>query len=400
MMTTKIPRKVSFLKPVLPLVPKEASKKEEDKSKFVTMELKSQAGTSTGGTYKKHIVLFNEGTPQEWIDAQRDIAEVWKQNNITQPDDRMAIIRTLLRGETLTTFDASIEEQKQDPTGTLALTMDMVTKALAEVSNTIFPHRALEIQKQWMRKHLKKPSELSIRLTSSALSRMNNCLPFFPGGDEGSKFTQEELLKILECSLPFAWRQKFDYDGYVPTDHNKAKLISSCEAIERKEESQKGDKKQNKGKNPDKAVKKKPQFTKNKGSKGDYYCTHHGKNPTHDTANCFTLKNKAKADGKKPAGKGFSNKGLRKEINLLAKSSSKAKVLDLYATVIAQEKAKLHKKSKSSSDMDTDSDNSHDMAYVEYNSDNKRKDSEVSQEELTYLAQLHQEENEDFSDAN
>ena len=224
--------------------------------------------------------------------------------------------------------------------------MDMVTKAMAEVSNTIFPHRALEIQKQWMRKHLKKPTDLSIRLTSSALSRMNNCLPFFPGGDEDSKFSQEELLEILECSLPFAWRQKFDYDGYVPTDHNKAKLISSCEAIERKEESQKGDKKQKKGKNPDKAVKKSPQFTKNKGSKGDFYCTHHGKNPTHDTANCFTLKNNAKADTKNPAGKGFSNKGLFKEINLLAKSSSKAKVLDLNAIAVARGKAKLQRKSK------------------------------------------------------
>src|SRR5688500_17766815 len=357
-MTTKIPRKVSFLKPVLPLVPEEATKTEENKSKFVTMELKSQAGTSTGGTYKKHIVLFNEGTPQEWIDAQRDIAEVWKQNHITQPDDRMAIIKTLLRGETLTTFEASIEEQKQDPTGTLAVTMDMVTKALAEVSDTIFPHRALEIQKQWMRKHLKKPAELSIRLTSSALSRMNNCLPFFPGEDEDCKFTQKELLEIPECSLPLAWRQKFDYDGYVPTDHNKAKLISSCESIERKEESQKGDKKQKKGKIPDKVVKKKAQFNKNKGFKGDYYCSHHGKNPTHDTANCFTLKNKAKADTKKPAGKVFSNKGLRKEINMLAKGSSKAKVLDLYATVVAKEKARLQKRSKSSSDMDTDSDSS------------------------------------------
>ena len=84
----------------------------------------------------------------------------------------------------------------------------------------------------------------------------------------------------------------------------------------------------------------------------------------------------------------------------MAKGSSKAKVLDLYATVIAQEKAKLKKKSKSASDMNTDSDSSHDMAYVDYSSDNKRKDSEVSQEELTYLAQLHQEEKEDFSDAN
>ena len=108
-MTTKIPREVSFMKPVLPLVPEEATKTEEDKSKLVTMELKSQAGSSSGGTYKKHIVLFSEGTPQQWIDAQRDFAEVWKQNNITQPEDRMAIIKTLLRGETLTTFEASIE---------------------------------------------------------------------------------------------------------------------------------------------------------------------------------------------------------------------------------------------------------------------------------------------------
>ena len=258
-MTTKIPRKVSFLKPVLPLVPEEATKTEEDKSKFVTMELKSQAGLTSGGTYKKHIALYNEGTPQEWIDVQRYIAEVWKQNHITQADDRMAIIKALFKGETLTTFEASIEEQQQDPNGngTLAVTMDMVTKALAEVSNTIFPHRALEIQKQWMRKHLKKPVELSTCLTSSALSRMNNCLPFFPGGDEASKFTQAELLEILECSLPFAWRQKFDYDVYVPTDHTKAKLITSCEAIERNKETQKEDKKKKKGKNSEQLVKKK-----------------------------------------------------------------------------------------------------------------------------------------------
>ena len=139
MMMSKIPRKVSFLKPVLPLVPEEVTKNKENKSKFVTMELKSQAGSTAGGTYKKHISFFNEGTPQEWIDTQRDIAEVWKQNNITQADDRIAIIKALLKGETLTTFEASIEEQKQDSTDPLVVTMDMVTKAMAEVSNTIFP---------------------------------------------------------------------------------------------------------------------------------------------------------------------------------------------------------------------------------------------------------------------
>ena len=66
-MTTKIPRKVSFLKPVLPLVPEEATKTEEDKSKFVTMELKSQARTSSGGTYKKHIVLSMRELPNKGL---------------------------------------------------------------------------------------------------------------------------------------------------------------------------------------------------------------------------------------------------------------------------------------------------------------------------------------------
>jgi hypothetical protein len=65
--------------------------------------------------------------------------------------------------------------------------------------------------------------------------------------------------------------------------------------------------------------------------------------------------------------------------------------------VIAQEKAKLQKKGKASDAMDTDSDNSHDMAYVEYDSDSKRKDSEVSPEELAYLAQLNKDEYDDHS---
>ena len=108
------------------------------------------------------------------------------------------------------------------------------------------------------------------------------------------------------------------------------------------------------------------------------------------------MKNKAKAEAKKPAGKAFNNKTICKEINVLAISSSKAKVLDLYATVIAKEKAKLQKKGKSSDAMDTDSDSSHEMAYDEYDSDNKRKDNEVSQKELAFLAKLNQDENDDF----
>ena len=83
-----------------------------------------------------------------------------------------------------------------------------------------------------MKKVRKKPIELSTRQTAAALSRLNNCLPLFPGASEDSKFTPRKLLEILECSLPLLWWQKFDLDGYIPTDGSQAELIQHCEAIE------------------------------------------------------------------------------------------------------------------------------------------------------------------------
>ena len=54
----------------------------------------------------------------------------------------------------------------------------------------------------------------------------------------------------------------------------------------------------------------------------------------------------SKSSGFVPKNKhSFSNKNLRKEINLLAKQSSKRKVLDMYATFIKKEQSKLDKKS-------------------------------------------------------
>src|SRR5688500_2329999 len=223
MLSSSTLKKTSFLKPVLPLVPEVIPKSEDNQRSIITMELKSQAGVAGSATYKKKIALFDEGTPQEWIDTQRDIFEVWKQNNIATPEDRMSIIKAVLRGETLTTFDSAVAELKIDENGDeVALTMDMLNSALAEVSNTIFLFRALDVQKQWMRKTLRKPKDLTTRQTAAALSRTNNCLPLFPGGDEDSKFTPSELLEILECSLPFTWRQKFDYEGCIPSDWDKA----------------------------------------------------------------------------------------------------------------------------------------------------------------------------------
>jgi hypothetical protein len=126
-----------------------------------------------------------------------------------------------------------------------------------------------------MRKNLRKPADMLVQTTAAALSRINSCLPFFPGATEASKFTPEEMVEVLECCLPYAWRQKFDLDGYIPTDGSRTQLIINCEAIERNEESPKKDKKEKDSK--EQPHKKKVKFNKgakpNKDSAKSFYCT-------------------------------------------------------------------------------------------------------------------------------
>ena len=136
------------------------------------MDVKSKAGgDATILSYKKSIVPFDEGTPQEWISTRKDIMKVWTQDNIISAIDQVAIVRAALRKGPLTTFDSALNNaRKADDGSQSTLTMDMITQALAKVTESIFSHHALEIQKQWMQKvTIKKPSYLSSRNTTEIL---------------------------------------------------------------------------------------------------------------------------------------------------------------------------------------------------------------------------------------
>jgi hypothetical protein len=232
------------------------------------------------------------------------------------------------------------------------ISIDNINVALEAVKASVFPHRALEIQRSWMNRNMFKPVELTTRQMSAAINRLNNALPYFPQGSEASKFSEKELVELLEYSLPRAWRTKFDLDGYVPTDHSKMRLIEACEAIERNELLLDRTKSKEDTRNSNKKSKKFASSSSKSGEKqkqsgvAKHFCTEHGHNSTHSTADCWTLKNRAKASGHVPKDKHtFSNKNLRKEINLLAKQSSKRKVLDMYASFVKKELSKLDKKS-------------------------------------------------------
>jgi hypothetical protein len=192
------------------------------------------------------------------------------------------------------------------------------------------------------------PTELTTRQTAAAINRLNNALPLFPLRMDASKFSDTEIIGLLEWSLPPPWHTKLDLDGYIPTLHTRAKLIKKCEAIERntsleertQSSSEKNGKKHKKKHKNENGSSEHP---KGDGSNNkSFYCSEHGKKPMHATADCLTIKSCDKS-GSQGVNHSFSNKSFRKEVHFLAKKSSKKKVLDMYVMAIKREQKKMQK---------------------------------------------------------
>ena len=289
------------LQPVIPLIPEALPIKEQDKAKFISLVLKNRAGGPNTSTYKKYVRKFEEGSVQEWIDLLKDFDEIWTQNVIHGGSDRAATVRALTHGETLSSFESALmEASEQNKLGELEpITPEHVQTTLNAISNQVFPHCALETQRIWMYRVMKKPKDLSVRKFSSALSRLNNALPLFPGVKEESKFSEKEIIQIMEWAIPAEWRSKFDLDSYTPADHPKAKFIEECEALERHEKEYKSVENKNSKSQKKEKFKKGGKFN-GKKEKKKFHCTVHGWNNTHDSKKCFTLLNQNKKDGEKP----------------------------------------------------------------------------------------------------
>ena len=148
-----------------------------------------------------------------------------------------------------------------------------------------------------------------------------------------------EIIGLLEWSLPAPWRAKFDLDGYFFTLHSKIRLIEPCKRNELVLETSKSKEYTSHSNKMVKRISAKARSKAGEKQKQNsnkiHYCSEHGHNPTHITADFWTLQNRAKPVDQVSKGKRtFSNKHLHNEINLLAKQFSKKKVLDLYASDI------------------------------------------------------------------
>ena len=93
-MNDTIPKKTMFLIPPIPLVEETKDKDEKpNATDVIEFLLKQQAG-STATALK--VLRFCKGTVTEWISFRKAIAELWLQNGITNTQDKLSSICTIL----------------------------------------------------------------------------------------------------------------------------------------------------------------------------------------------------------------------------------------------------------------------------------------------------------------
>ena len=336
-MTTTFQQKTD-MNVAIKLIPEVPPEKEEDKSKFITIELKCQAGgRANSPTYKKHIRTFENGTPQEYVAVRLAMEEVWRQNSVQEAADKENTIRMLLLGESFTMYEAYRDQATADGT---PLSNQIVEDGLKAVAEDVFPHRALFYQKRWMQNGMKLPRALSTRQAVAALIKINNSLPLFPEASEEDKFNEQELLQIMEWMIPNEFRAKFEEKGYIPTDHDRKRFIEESEIVERQQLLRQKPKRPTNQKSGGKAKGKIREKTQGK------FCSHHGAGKGHNSEECWTLHPELKP--KKDQGSKLSNNKMRKEINALARSENKSE-LDIVNHKLEQlkkAKAAFEKKDK------------------------------------------------------
>jgi hypothetical protein len=79
---------------------------------------------------------------------------------------------------------------------------------------------------------MKKPYNMTAKTMTQAMSKINNFLPYFPEGGIKSKYSESELIGILQFAVPDYYRAAFDLRDYIPTDDSKVKFIAECGCVE------------------------------------------------------------------------------------------------------------------------------------------------------------------------
>ena len=168
-----------------------------------------------------------------------------------------------------------------------------------------------------MRRYCRKPREMKVRAYGNRLRELNAALVLFPNqanddyAGANVKLDDDELLEIIEHSLPNSWMKQAVLMDFQPENHTYMEVIEFFERLEELGVGAESDQTNNNGKRKkvDKSSdKKRPRV--DSSDRQSYDCEYHGKNHTHDTRDCKVIKAlREERDKKRSAKKHLHGKG-------------------------------------------------------------------------------------------
>ena len=253
---------------------------------YLTIKCRTNSGDKDSTTYDFPLPIFKNGSVEEYLIWKKGFMRAAAGQNATNGPSKFALARRLLDGGALTAFENTASLQFTE-------TNDTFDDVLAGLAVHIFLHKALQKQKRFMRRFLKKPHGTKVKNYVERVIELNMLVTKFPPPSStilAAGLPDDELLDLLEFFVPLSWQKHMVIHGCDPLEGDTQDFVNFCERIKMTEDSLYGDKKSAGQKvSFKKKVFKRPRNKSEPG--GSFYCLNHRKNLTHDSNNCFYLKN-------------------------------------------------------------------------------------------------------------
>ena len=285
---------------VPPISVEKESTKTLSKDKYQSYKCRTTPTDKDSPTYEIAVPYFGDGTPEKWIQFLRLLKQVFKGQGDSTGPARFVKARQLLVGNALTSFESHVSSI-DGHTETLAT----FQQAIMAVAKDVFPKRAAQTQKRYLRRYLRKPAEMTTKKYAARVVEINSYFKYFPWVEGSSsppeKLADDELIDIMEFGCPPCWQKSMVMHDFDSTTATVKEFVEFCERLERTEEDHNDDPKKRSFNKDDRIPRKKrrkesshftPPVGKAKKS-STLYCLYHGEG-NHDMENCHIIKQQVK----------------------------------------------------------------------------------------------------------
>ena len=213
---------------VIPLRP--VASKTVDEDKTITFKLRSEPTKIKSQTYKMFARVFTEGTPEEWLEQQKNIHKVLVGQDITMDPNQFVMASQLLADKALNDFKSSITTQKA--AGSFNKTTNNLKIVLMDISVEMFLKRAIQLQRRALHQNLRKPPDMLTATYHNCLYQMSDNLEQYPNGVSLECLDDEDKKEILEYMLPGIWRTHMKILMFDCANKNTTEIVAFCKNIE------------------------------------------------------------------------------------------------------------------------------------------------------------------------